>query len=81
MSKKGATRGIAGTHILLQIFLAVLKRRLPELRRHLRRRVVHDLPILPEEVPCRPGLLLRLLLPVGVPVGRMLGLRGYGGRR
>lgn len=70
------------THILLKIFLTVLDRRLPKLCRHLRRRIVYELPILPEEVPRGPRawlllLLLRvllLLLRVRITVAGLLGL-------
>lgn len=66
----------------------MLHRRLPKLRRHLRRRIVYELPILPEEVPRAPRtlllLLLRglLLLRVRITVTGLLGLiRNRRGRR
>jgi hypothetical protein len=55
--------GFVATHILLQVFLPLLERRLAELLRKLRRRVVHELAVLPKHVPrLAAGLLLPLLL-------------------
>lgn len=66
-----------GAYVLLDVFLAVLKRRLAELGSYLRRRVVHKLPVRAKDVAGRPALLL-----VGSPaVALLLRLRRARRRR
>ena len=50
--------GTGDTHVLLHVLLAMLESRLPKLSRDLRRRVIHELPICPKDIPARPPLLL-----------------------
>jgi hypothetical protein len=46
------------TYILLHVLLAMLEGRLAKLGRHLRRRIVHELPISPKDVAGVTALLL-----------------------